>query len=117
MPKTRAPAPVFTNRPTDWARLPVTLTTEEVCSLLLCSAEKATSLAREGKIKGIDIGNGYRFDRDSVRAYLGLNVYVPMWKDPLAAQAQEIIQQFGDGMLALYREMERRCPANDGRSD
>lgn len=110
MSKTRAPAPVFTDRPTDWALLPVTLNTTEVCNLLLCGAEKATSLVKEGKIRGVDNGNGYLFDRDSVRAYLGGNLHAELTllehAAPMAAKALDLIRQFGDSALALYREME-----------
>jgi excisionase family DNA binding protein len=96
---------VFTNRPTEWSRLPLTLTTSEVCNLLLCGAETVVKLHKAGKLQGIRNGKSYVFDRESVRNYL-TGAAVPA-DNEIAKKALEIIRQYGAEMLALYRSIER----------
>ena len=54
----------------DWDRLPVVLTTAQACALLQVCDHTACALITDGLVRGNRVGKQYRFDRDSLRAYI-----------------------------------------------
>lgn len=70
MKKTLCHKPIYSMRPTNWNDLPVTISMEEACNLLLCADNTVARYAKEGLIIGRKIGNKWLFDRDSIRHFI-----------------------------------------------
>jgi len=54
----------------DWDRLPVVLSTEQVCILLDCCKLTVHKQIEAGVFKAGKLGKAWRIDRDSIRAFV-----------------------------------------------
>ncbi len=67
----RCPKPRYTKKYTDWAELPLLLTTDQVCTILTMSETTLLRNLRNGTIPGKQIGRKWLVSKSALREYVG----------------------------------------------
>ena len=58
--------------PTVWERLPVVLDCEDIAILFGISVSQARRLAREEKLPSFRVGSSWRFEKNKIMAFVGV---------------------------------------------